>query len=99
MFEITKPITSCGIGYDKIPKEILNSEILSANDLGKLGGIEQLPDETQVNEYKLIELSDLFVELEDNQKQLEISLHKKAKVLLKENLLVEAWLTLLAFND
>ena len=83
----------------KLKKEILNSEILSANDLGKLGGIEQLPDETKVNEYKLIELSDLFVELEDNQKQLEISLHKKAKVLLKENLLVEAWLTLLAFND
>ncbi|MDG2370237.1 MAG: flavin reductase family protein [Flavobacteriales bacterium] len=99
MFEITKPITTCGIGYDNIPKEILNSEILSANDLGKLGGVEQLPDETQVNEYKLMELSDLFVELENNQKQLEKSLHKKAKVLLKENLLVEAWLTLLAFND
>ena len=99
MFEIVKPITTWGIGYDNIPAEILNSEILSANDLGKLGGIEQLPDETQVNEYKLTELSDLFIELEDNQEKLERSLHEKAKVLLKDDLLDEAWQTLLAFNN
>ena len=99
MFEIVKPITTCGIGYDNIPAEILNSEILSANDLGKLGGIEQLPDETQVNEYKLTELSDLFIELEDNQEKLERSLHEKAKILLKDDLLDEAWQTLLAFNN
>ena len=99
MFEIVKPITTCGIGYDNIPAEILNSEILSANDLGKLGGIEQLPDETHVNEYKLTELSDVFIELEDNQGKLERSLHEKAKALLKDDLLDEAWLTLLAFNN
>ena len=99
MFEIVKPITTCGIGYDNIPAEILKSDILSANDLGKLGGIEQLPDETQVNEYKLTVLSDLFIELEDNQEELERSLHEKAKSLLKSDLLVEAWQTLLAFNN
>ena len=99
MFEIVKPITTCGIGYDNIPVEILKSDILSANDLGKLGGIEQLPDETQVNEYKLTVLSDLFIELEDNQEELERSLHEKAKSLLKSDLLVEAWQTLLAFNN
>ena len=57
MFEIAKPITTCGVGYDQIPKEILASEILSANDLGKLGGIEEITNETQVNEFKLTELS------------------------------------------
>ena len=99
MFEIVKPITTFGIGYDNILAEILKSDILSANDLGKLGGIEQLPDETQVNEYKLTVLSDLFIELEDNQEELERSLHEKAKSLLKSDLLVEAWQTLLAFNN
>ena len=48
MFKITKPITSKGIGFDQIPDEILNSKILSGNDLGKLGGIEILPNETWV---------------------------------------------------
>ena len=99
MFEITKPITTCGIGFDNIPDEILNSSILSGNDLGKLGGIEQLPNETEVNEYKLTDLSELFIEYEDNQKQLELVLHQKAKSMLNEDLLEEAWKTLLAFNN
>lgn len=99
MFEIEKPITTIGIGYDAIPEDIRSSEILSANDLGQLGGIEALPDETDVNEYKLLELSDLFMELEDNASALEIELHKKAKELLKQNNLEDAWKTLLAFNN
>lgn len=99
MFEIEKPITTIAIGYDAIPEDIRSSEILSANDLGQLGGIEALPDETDVNEYKLLELSDLFMELEDNASALEIELHKKAKELLKQNNLEDAWKTLLAFNN
>jgi flavin reductase (DIM6/NTAB) family NADH-FMN oxidoreductase RutF len=99
MFEIEKPITSCGIGYDQIPHDILKSTILSANDLGQLGGIEALPDETDVNEFKLLELSDLFVSLEDDALQLESALHTKAKEFLKENKLKEAWMTLLSFNN
>lgn len=99
MFEIKKPISTKGIGFDQIPKEILNSTILSGNDLGKLGGIEALPDETDVNEFRLIELSDLFLEFEDNAKALEIALHKKAKYFLSKNQLEAAWKTLLSFNN
>lgn len=99
MFEIKKPIMTIGIGYDSIPEDIRNSEILSGNDLGKLGGIEQLPDETDVNDHKLIELADLFVDLEDDQEKLELELHKLAKQELKEDKLKEAWMTLLAFNE
>ena len=99
MFEIEKPITTCGIGYDAIPNDIKASTILSKNDLGQLGGIEELPNETDVNEYKLLELSDLFVSLEDEQAELENELHRIAKNLLKENRLEEAWKTLLSFNN
>ena len=99
MFEIKKPIMTVGIGYDSIPEDIRNSKILSGNDLGKLGGIEQLPDETDVNDHKLIELADLFVDLEDDQEKLELELHKLAKQELKEDKLKEAWMTLLAFNE
>ncbi len=99
MFEITKPITTVGIGFDQLPNDLMNSVTLTGNDLGQLAGIEVLPNETDVNEYKLIELSDLFVSLEDEPEKLEIELHTKAKALLSENKLNEAWMTLLAFNN
>jgi flavin reductase (DIM6/NTAB) family NADH-FMN oxidoreductase RutF len=99
MFEIAKPITTCGIGIDNIPDDILNSKVLTGNDLGKLGGIEALPDETEVNEHKLVALSELFIDLEDQPSELEKKLHLKAQALLKEDKLVEAWKTLLTFNN
>ena len=99
MFEVKKPITTCGIGFDQLPIDILNSKVFSKNELGQLAGIEELPNETDVNEYKLLELSDLFVSLEDDAEKLEVELHKQASDLLKQNKLQEAWLTLLAFNN
>jgi flavin reductase (DIM6/NTAB) family NADH-FMN oxidoreductase RutF len=99
MFEIKKPITTIGIGFDNIPSDIMNSPILTGNDLGQLGGIEVLPNETDVNEHKLIELSELFMDYEDNQPKLELELHQLAQGLLKEDKLEEAWKTLLAFNN
>ena len=99
MFEIVKPITTIGVGYEAIPEDIRKSSVLTGNDLGKLGGVEEIPNETDVNEYKLIELSDLFVSLEDNAVELELELHKLAQQLLKDDKLEEAWKTLLAFNN
>ena len=99
MFEIKKPITTRGIGVDEMPVEVINSKVLTGNDIGQLGGIEALPNETEVNDYKLIELGDLFVSLEDAPEKLEIKLHLRAKELLKENKLKEAWKALLSFNN
>ena len=99
MFEIQKPITTLGVGIDKIPTDIKESKILSGNDLGQLGGVENLPDETEVNEYKLLELSDLFISLEDNPNKLEEELHLLAKSKLEKNKIKEAWKTLLSFNN
>lgn len=99
MFEITKPIMTIGVGFDQLPEDFKNSTILTGNDLGKLAGIEEIPNETDVNEYKLLDLSDLFVSLEDDAAKLEVELHKRAKELLIENKLDEAWMTLLAFNN
>ena len=99
MFEITKPITTVGIGFDQLPEDIRDSKTLTGNDLGQLAGIEELPNETDVNEYKLIELSDLFVSMEDEPAKLEIELHARAKNLLSNNKLEEAWMTLLSFNN
>lgn len=99
LFEVAKPLAKLGIGFDALPLDIKNSEFLTGNDLGKLANVEQLPDETEVNEYKLLELSDLYQELFDEPKELEKQLHLRAKELLKNNQVHEAWLTLLTFNN
>ena len=99
MFEIAKPLSTLGIGVDKIPADIRNSSILTGNNLGQLGNVESLPDETAVNDWKLMELSDIFLDHEDDAVELERQLHIKAKGLLEEGKVEEAWMTLLTFND
>lgn len=99
LFEVAKPLARLGIGVDAIPEDIRNSKVLTGNHLGQLGNVEELPDETTVNEYKLIELAELFIELEDDQPALETALHKRAAELLDRGLVEEAWKALLTFNN
>jgi flavin reductase (DIM6/NTAB) family NADH-FMN oxidoreductase RutF len=51
IFEVEKPIVKKGVGYDQIPNFIKQSNIYSANNLGKLGNIEKIPDEKAVSDY------------------------------------------------
>lgn len=99
LFEVAKPLRTLGIGVDQIPDDIRNSTVLTGNDLGKLGNVETLPDETTVNEYRLTELSDIFVEWEDQPEKLEQRLHQLAHDLLDEGQVENAWKTLLSFNN
>ena len=99
MFEVLKPLTTIGIGFDQLPEDVRSSTVLSGNDLAQLASVEAIPNETDVNEYKLIELSDLFMELEDKPVKLEEALHQRAKQLIAENNINGAWMTLLSFND
>ncbi len=98
LFEVDKPIGRMGIGVDGLPPAIRNSRILTGNDLGRLGNTELIPDETSVNEYKLMELSDIFIAQQDKPNELETSLHHHAHILLEQGRVEEAWKTLLAFN-
>ncbi len=47
-FEIPKPITTLGMGVDKLPEAIKNSEILTGNDLGMLANVEALPTKEDI---------------------------------------------------
>ena len=99
LFEIEKPLTALGVGVDKIPEDIRNSEILTGNNLGQLGNIEAIPDETEVNEYKLLELSDIYLKNEKSTESLKKALHQHAKDLLNQGNVNDAWKTLLSFNN
>jgi len=47
-FEIPKPITTLGMGVDKLPEEIRNSKFLTGNDLGMLANVETLPTKEDI---------------------------------------------------
>lgn len=98
LFEVPKPLSTLGMGVDQIPEDIRNSHILTGNDLGMLGNVEQLPDETTVNDFKLVELSDIFMSNPDGE-LLERALHSKAKAYLAQGEVENAWKTLLSFNN
>ena len=51
IFEVEKPLLKKGIGYDMIPDFIKRSNVYSANNLGKLGNIENIPSEKDVSDY------------------------------------------------
>jgi len=87
LFEIPKPISTLGIGIDQIPDEIRNSQVLTGNDLGQLGSIEELPPAQEIAAYKAGHPT-VFASRED--------LHTFAKSLLNVNKVAEAWKVLLA---
>jgi flavin reductase (DIM6/NTAB) family NADH-FMN oxidoreductase RutF len=89
-FEIPKPLSTLGIGVDRIPKSIRNSEILTGNDLGKLGNTEALPSEETVK--KFAEDHPEFVGIDRTKK------HTFAKRFLDENDIESAWKLLLMNN-
>jgi len=86
-FEIPKPISTLGIGVDNVPEEIRNSTILTGNDLGMLGNVENLPEEKSIQAFKNEHnLSSLSTEIK----------HKKAKDFLSFNDIESAWKMLLS---
>ena len=50
IFEVEKPVKKKGIGFDHLPEFIKNSNVYSANNLGKFANIETIPLENAVNE-------------------------------------------------
>lgn len=75
LFEIPKPIRNKGIGVDALPKGVRESKVLTGNNLGRLGNLEQLPSKDEINK----SLQDL--ELGGLSK---IEMHKMAQKLLEE---------------
>ena len=98
LFTVPKPFGFVGMGVDALPEDIRTSRVLTGNHLAMLGGTETMPDETDVNEHKLLELAEAFMEHENDGAKLEEALHHMAADFLDKAMVDEAWKTLLAFN-
>jgi flavin reductase (DIM6/NTAB) family NADH-FMN oxidoreductase RutF len=86
-FEIPKPIATLGIGVDQIPENIRTSNILTGNDLGILGNVEQLPSNEEIQEF--IQTTEISIS-----ETPEVN-HKVAQEFLAKGDVVTAWKILL----
>jgi flavin reductase (DIM6/NTAB) family NADH-FMN oxidoreductase RutF len=95
LFEVPKPLSSLGMGVDQIPQEIRNSKFLTGNDLGKLGNVEVLPSEEEINAFinedsnasSLVKCGDLK------------KIHMQAQEYLEKEDPAKAWKILLAKSN
>lgn len=95
-FEVAKPLTTIGIGYDAIPASIRNSPILTGNHLGKLGNVEQLPTQEEITARGgEPEVMAILTGLDGDPDQQQIELHKLAAICLDKGLVLDAWKILL----
>ena len=92
MFEVPKPLSTLGIGVDAMPEEVRTSEVLTGNDLGKLGNVEALPENGEIEEFLKANSQEAeLVKSGDKEK-----IHKQAQVYLEKDEPENAWKILLA---
>ena len=79
LFEIPKPIHRKGIGVDQLPDHLHSSDILTINNLARLGNIEKIPTQQEIKEYHLgdKDISQIMSISDKNQQMQEI--HRLAK--------------------
>lgn len=92
LFEVPKPLMTLGIGVDSLPEEIRKSRVLTGNDLGMLGNVENFPNSEEIN---------TFINASEELKKIvsasnSEAIHKKAQEFLCEGKIEEAWKILLS---
>jgi len=90
LFQIAKPTKKTAIGVDGLPSSVINSKILTGNNLGRLGNSDQLPDESTVVEWKKNKQISPLLQHPDAVKQL----HLLARNMLESGQTQQALLTL-----
>lgn len=92
LFEVPKPISTMGIGIDQLPEKVRTSDILTGNDLGLLGNVEEIPtlDLDTATKNRITKI----LSLEERTKRTK-ELHSHAHKLLSEGKVQDAWQTLL----
>ena len=94
LFKVAKPNTQLGIGVDTLPESIRKSNILTANNLGQLANVHEMPfvDPAFYDD----KLKNIIQYYSINPDEMDKELHSYAKDLLDAGKVNEAWQVLLA---
>lgn len=93
LFIVEKPNVKLGIGVDVLPKHIRGSSILTANNLGQLGNVHEMPVIDPA--FDDAHLKSIVQYYSINPEEMEKELHTYAKELLAQGKVKEAWQVLL----
>ncbi len=96
LFEVAKPNTQLGIGFNNLPQPILHSKILTGNHLAQLANVEAIPVED--NEFNNMAMTFIVKQYKKNSIKTNNELHKLAAQLLNNGLVNDAWQVLLRAN-
>lgn len=88
IFELDNPFPKQNIGFDKLPLTILNSTVLTGNELGKLAMETEIPSTKEAEEF--LKANEQYQFLSDDEK------HLLASVFIKEDKVKDAFLILLS---
>lgn len=98
IFEIPKPLQTLGIGVDTLPEHIRKSDVLTANNLGRLGNLESMPSAESIERLRSDSvISDIFNRFSGV--ELNAAIHTLGKELLDAGQVERALATLCTLND
>jgi hypothetical protein len=93
LFQLPQPGNKIGIGIDQLPEEFRTSTVLTGNDLGILGSVQELPEEETVQ--RMRESQEVQQALRGGTK----SVHQLVKNFLQSGNVMEAWAIILAIKQ
>ncbi len=84
VFKVAKPLQRLGIGVDRLSEEIRLSEVLTGNDLGRLGNLEALPTAAQIQQAReMDEVREILTRFASRPEERRRRLHGFAKLFLE----------------
>lgn len=96
LFEIPKPLRTKGIGVDNLPEAVVMSTVLTGNNLGRLGNLERLPTQSEME--NICTNQDVISLLADNKNDKSNSkVHQLAQKWLEEGKAEDALALLFSF--
>ena len=97
LFKISKPTdyAGVGIGIDAFPEQVRNSNVLTGNNLGVLGLVKSLPSDDEIEAFLKTDEMKEFLDATIDSSTRTIRLHLKAKDLLANGRVMDAWKVLL----
>ncbi len=91
LFKVAKPLTTLGVGVDSLPSAVRNSTVLTGNDLGRLGNVEQFPTDEEIDDFgNTPGVKDIFDATIGDANNRERELHELAKQLLAQEKVMDA---------
>jgi hypothetical protein len=78
MFEIPKPLKTKGIGVDQLPGNAKESDVLTGNNLGRLGNVERKASKEEIMQCQTEAVELGFLELDKNERLIAIHTHVRA---------------------